>query len=70
MTAAAFAKGFLDLEGRLTPILASLVYNTDCHCVYADYSTFEPIRIWAEYFRWVQKVPGWQDTKVPPGWEV
>ena len=25
MTAAAFAKGFLDLEGRLTPILASLV---------------------------------------------
>ena len=51
-------------------ILASLVYNTDCHCVYADYSTFEPIRIWAEYFRWVQKVPGWQDTKVPPGWEA
>ena len=25
MTAAAFAKGFLDLEGKLTPILASLV---------------------------------------------
>ena len=24
MTAAAFAKGFLDLEGQLTPILASL----------------------------------------------
>lgn len=25
MTAAAFAKGFLDLEGELTPILVSLV---------------------------------------------
>ena len=25
MTAAAFVKGFLDLEGELTPILASLV---------------------------------------------
>lgn len=29
MTAAAFAKGFLDLEGMLTPILASLVSKND-----------------------------------------
>eukprot|EP00298_Acanthocystis_sp_HF-20_P014398 c20755_g1_i1.p1 GENE.c20755_g1_i1~~c20755_g1_i1.p1 ORF type:complete len:1055 (+),score=441.22 c20755_g1_i1:44-3208(+) len=29
MTAAAFAKGFLDLEGQLTPILATLVYKDE-----------------------------------------
>ena len=48
-------------------VLASLITNTDCGAT-ADYSTFEPTRIWANLLTWLRGVRGWEGTVVPKGW--
>ena len=42
MTAAAFARGFLDLEGFLTPILASLVSKDKARHMHMHVDRLQP----------------------------
>ena len=49
-------------------MFAGLLYTTDPFG--ADYSDFEPMKIWSQLFTWMKGLPGFENTKIPDGWSA